>query len=62
MSLSHNARAALNSASALLKDCRTLAFKLEHARSGSGQERLFLRVIEDVRDLEPVSAAGLERT
>jgi len=52
--LPHKSKQALNRATALLKDCRSLAFKLAHAISGNGQERLFLQAaIEDVRKLEP---------
>ena len=52
--LSHTAKAALNGASALLKEVRTLAFKLEHAKSGAGQERLYLQAaVTAIRKLEP---------
>ena len=67
--LSHAARSALNGASALLKDVRTLAFKLEHAKSGAGQERLYLQAaVAAIRKLEPgatmlgTNSRGRDRT
>ena len=53
-SLPTHSRAALNSACSLLLDAKKLAHKLEYAKEGDGQERLFLSaVVEEIEELEP---------